>query len=62
MIVAPYVFIRNYNHSLLLQYFFGKKHKKGKCLKKACRYMFRNGKKDIRTIPNPLRIVPESES
>ncbi len=21
MIVAPYVFIRNYNHSLLLQYF-----------------------------------------
>ena len=22
MIVAPYVFIRNYNHSLLLQYFF----------------------------------------
>ena len=22
MIVAPYVFIRNYNHSLLLHYFF----------------------------------------
>lgn len=22
MIVAPYVFIRNYNHSLLLKYFF----------------------------------------
>lgn len=22
MIAAPYVFIRNYNHSLLLQYFF----------------------------------------
>lgn len=51
---AMYIFVQNllFSHGIL-QIFFGKKHKKGKCLKKACRYIFRNGKKGKRSCRKP---------